>query len=68
MKEGVNLTCSVFVGGVILASRVGSVSLSPPPYAARAHHFFTDHAGRKDLVRSLESVHKHSISRDLDEG
>lgn len=23
MKEGVNMTCSVFVGGVILASRVG---------------------------------------------
>ena len=31
MKEGVNMTCSVFVGGVILASRVGSTpsSLSP---------------------------------------
>ena len=31
MKEGVNLTCSVFVGGVILASRVGSACLFRPP-------------------------------------
>ena len=28
MKEGVNMTCSVFVGGVMLASRVRSTSLS----------------------------------------
>ena len=28
MKEGVNMTCSVFIGGVILASRVRSTHLS----------------------------------------
>ena len=30
MKEGVNMTCSVFIGGVILASRVCSTHPSPP--------------------------------------
>jgi len=28
IKEGVNMTCSVFVGGMILASRVSSTSSS----------------------------------------
>ena len=30
MKEGVNMTCSVFIGGVILASRVRSTRSALP--------------------------------------
>ena len=67
MKEGVNLTCSVFVGGVILASWVGSIHLPCTSYAVQAHHIFTDRAGQIDLVQILESVHKHSISKDLEQ-
>ena len=33
MKEGVNMTCSVFVGGAILASRVGSTPLPLSPHS-----------------------------------
>ena len=32
MKEGVNMTCSVFIGGVILASRVRSARSAPPTF------------------------------------
>ena len=34
MKQGVNMTCSVFVGGAILASRVGSTYSSRSSLAA----------------------------------
>lgn len=44
MKEGVNMTCSVFVGGVMLASRVGLRPLSPSPYATLTHPPLIDHA------------------------
>ena len=68
MKEGVNMTCSVFVGGVILASRVGHAYPSRSPLAAQAHLLpFTGHARSKILVPGLGSMHQHPIPKDLDE-
>jgi len=65
MKEGVNMTCSVFVGGAILASRVGFTSSSHSPLAARTHPPFIDHARPKGLVSGLGSMYQHPIPEDL---
>ena len=67
MKEGVNMTCSVFVGGVILASRVGATCSPRSSLAAYAHQPSTDHARSKVLVSGLGSMHQHPIPKDPDE-
>ena len=67
MKEGVNMTCSVFVGGVILASRVGSTPSSLSPQAAHAHPPFADHAGSKIHVSGMGTMHQHPIEEDPDQ-
>jgi len=67
MKEGVNMTCSVFVGGMILASRVGSTCSSRSSLAAYAHPPLADYARSKVLVPGLGSMHQHPIPKDLDE-
>jgi hypothetical protein len=68
MKEGVNMTCSVFVGGVILASRVGSTCSSRSSLAVYAHPRSPDHARSKVLVSGLGPMHQHPIPKDLGEG
>lgn len=67
IKEGVNMTCSVFVGGMILASRVSSSLLSHFSLAAYAHPLFIDHARSKVHVSGLGSMHQHPIPEDPDE-
>jgi len=64
MKEGVNITCSVFIGGVILASRVRSTRSSLPTWA---HPPSTDYARPKGLIPSLGSVYQHPVPKDFDE-
>ena len=67
MKEGVNMTCSVFLGGVILASRVGPTCSSCSPLAAYAHLPLTDNAGSEVLVSGLGPMYQHTVPEDFDE-
>ena len=65
MKEGVNMTCSVFVGGVILAARVRSIYPSHSSLLAETHSSPADHARSKGLVSGLGSIHQHPIPEYL---